>query len=102
MKDYQFEIDRLSEVLVKALTKFNESDKNWRDRCSLRASIYEITSQLKYTKYEGEWYEVTEQVCDYIEECIPLIGEIPSHITSVKSSGSIGYGLLGDTYNPCF
>lgn len=99
------QLEKLSAQVAEALVNFQCGNKTLRDRLKLKASLLRVASSLpSHIEYEGEWMEIGNEQLANCDECIhseiALVGEIPSHITSRYSSGSIGYMLLADSYNP--
>lgn len=99
------QLEKLSAQVAEALVNFQGGSKTLRDRLELKASLLSVASSLpSHVEYEGKWIEVGNEQLANCDECIhneiALVGEIPSHITSRYSSGSIGYMLLADSYNP--
>lgn len=99
------QLNKLSARVAEALVNFSAGNKSVTDRIALRATLLQIVSELpSHSEYEGEWLPLTDDnkitICELIDEQIPLQGEIPSHIVSRYSSGSIGFQILCDSYDP--
>lgn len=97
-------IQLTSEVVV-ALQKFNNSEKTVSDRIALRAVLFSVVAETTKIKYEGEMLEVTDEDKTYlceelIPEIIPLKGELERYPFSIGGSGSLGYTVLSDSYEP--
>lgn len=94
----------LTKQIVTALEKYNESEKTMSDKIFLKSALLAVVPEIGTIYLDGEYLTHTdyerECLCGYLDEMITIDEEIPSHITAVFSSGSIGYGILGDSYDP--
>ena len=94
----------LTKQIVTALEKFNDSEKTLSDKIVLKASLLSVIPEIGTILLEGEPLTHTdyerECLCEYVDAIITLNKEIPSYITSIYGSGSLGYQMLGDSYTP--